>query len=35
MYIPEFWCGVLAAVLVEIGLIVIGVVVSEWGGGKK
>lgn len=38
MYIPEFWCGVIMTVLVEIALTTIMIVISTIGknkGGKK
>ena len=28
MYIPEFWCGVGATLLVELGLVIIAVVIA-------
>ena len=37
MYIPEFWCGVIATVLSEVGLVIICVAISAYkvGKGKK
>lgn len=29
MLIPEFWCGVISTILVEVGLIVVAVIVSD------
>lgn len=34
MYIPEFWCGVIITILVEIALTSILVVVSTVGKNK-
>lgn len=35
MYIPEFWCGVIMTVLIEIALTTIMVIVSTLGKGNK
>ena len=29
MLIPEFWCGVITTILVEVGLIVVALIVSD------
>lgn len=29
MVIPEFWCGVISTILLEVGLMVVAVIVSE------
>lgn len=34
MYIPAFWCGVGATILVEVALIVIGVISGNITTGK-
>lgn len=34
MYIPEFWCGVIATVLLEIGLVIVCFVISAYKDGK-
>lgn len=34
MYIPEFLCGVIAAVLAEIIALVVLVAISTWRNGK-
>ena len=34
MYVPEFWCGVIATVLVEIAITSILVVISTYGKEK-
>lgn len=35
MYIPDFWCGVIATVLVEIGIIIVAYVVDTHKKKKK
>ena len=35
MYIPEFWCGVITTVLVEIAITTILVVISTFNKGDK
>lgn len=35
MYIPEFWCGVIATILFEIGLIIVLSVYFNLKGGEK
>lgn len=35
MYIPEFWCGVAATILVEIGLLLGGAVICALIPSKK
>lgn len=36
MYIPEFWCGVVATVLCEIAFVIgISIIESLRGGGKN
>lgn len=35
MYIPEFLCGVIATIAVELAAIIIGVVVNESKKGKE
>ena len=34
MYIPEFWCGVIATVLAEVVALVVTVAISTWRNGK-
>lgn len=34
MYIPEFWCGVIATVLSEVGLVIVCVAISVYKDGK-
>lgn len=35
MYIPEFWCGVVATVLVEITTVIVGIIVANVKENKK
>lgn len=35
MYIPEFWCGVIATILFEIGSIIVLSVYFNLKGGEK
>jgi len=34
MYIPEFWCGVIATVLAEVIALTLAVAISTWKNGK-
>lgn len=34
MYIDPFWCGVIATLLLEIGLVIVCVVISAYKDGK-
>lgn len=34
MYIPEFWCGVIATVLAETIALVVAFLISTWRNGK-
>lgn len=34
MYIPEFWCGVAATILVEIVLVIVAAIWQSGRGGK-
>ena len=35
MYIPEFWCGVVATLAVEFVVLIVAVVISERKKNKK
>lgn len=35
MYIPEFWCGVGATIIIEIAVIVAGVIYTNKRGKKN
>ncbi len=35
MYIPEFWCGVAATILAEVGIVIIAVIISNAKGKKN
>lgn len=35
MYIPDFWCGVIATILAEVGCVVIGSIIDKYKNKKK
>lgn len=35
MFIPDFWCGVVATILVEIACVVAGVIILSAKGGQQ